>query len=232
MSVGKQLEKMRVAALKAADRAKLAELRAKLKDARARKRKAMRAAVQQCRRQRVKVAAEVKAWKERERARINAEAKAARERARSRCTRRKCVIKKTGGSLIAQERRMLAEERAYQAQLQRLAGAARKRKLRTAATAKERRAESDDYVRGNLPAELIPVFNRVKGAIKGGPRTTRTEAFLQWAESHPDEILHFQAHDTDREVARLVAEHEALAGKMASGRHYARVSMLPEAPPF
>lgn len=229
MSPGKELARIRAQSLREQDRRKLAELRGKLKAARARKRKAMADAQRLCRRLRKQVSEQITTWRANELARIKAEAKAARERARQRCTSRKCVIRKAGGSLIARERQLLSEERAYQAQLRRLAGDAQKRKARTAATARERRAESDDYVRGNLPAELIPVFNRVRATIKGGPRTTRTEAFLQWAEEHPDDVLQLQAHDTDREVARLVAEQEGHLAAM-NARRRRRYSELPPAP--
>jgi hypothetical protein len=74
------------------------------------------------------------------------------------------------------------------------------------------------------------VFDRVKRTIKGGARTTRTEAFLQWAESHADEVLQFQAHEADAEVRRLVAEHHAIRPlRKTRGR---RAVDLLEAVPF
>ncbi len=232
MKPGRLLEKMRAEKLRADDREKLAALRGKLKSARARRRKAMQAAARVCRQARKAVAARVLAYRKSERERIAAESRALRDRARSRCTRRKCVIQKAGGGLVARERAMLREERALQAQLRRLAQHAKTRVAKHATKAKERKAESDDFVRGNLPRELVPVFNRVRASIKGGPRTTRTEAFLEWAESHPDEVLEHQGHDTDREVARLVAEHEQLAGRLRKGkRHYSALA-LAEAVPF
>jgi hypothetical protein len=50
-----------------------------------------------------------------------------------------------------------------------------------------RRSESDDEVRANLPADLVPLLERVKRSIKAGPRQSRTEAFLEYAEEHPGE---------------------------------------------
>jgi hypothetical protein len=78
-------------------------------------------------------------------------------------------------------------------------------------SAKERRRESDDEVRSNLPPELHRVWEQVKRTIKAGPRTTRTEAFLEWAESNPGEVVALQYSDVDREVAALVAEHERMS---------------------
>lgn len=55
--------------------------------------------------------------------------------------------------------------------------------------------ESDDEVRRNLPEDLGHVWQRVKSRIRGGPRRTRTEAFLEWAEENAGD------------VARMLAEH-------------------------
>jgi hypothetical protein len=129
---------------------------------------------------------------------------------------------------------MVSEERKLQAQLKRLATQARMNKAKHATTSKERSQESDDYVRGNLPPELQPVFDRVKKKIKGGPRTTRTEAFLEWAAENPGDVLQHQEHDADREVARLVAEHQAVAGRLRKGRtaYKPLAAALDEAVPF
>lgn len=48
--------------------------------------------------------------------------------------------------------------------------------------------ESDDNVRGNIPAELLPVFEKVKRQIKGSPNISRTEAFLHYVEENPDDV--------------------------------------------
>ena len=52
----------------------------------------------------------------------------------------------------------------------------------------EARRESDDKVRGNIPPELVPVFEKVKRQIKGSARISRTEAFLQYVEESPDDV--------------------------------------------
>jgi predicted RNA methylase len=51
------------------------------------------------------------------------------------------------------------------------------------------RAESDEEVRQNIPSGSVEFFNRVRHAIKGSDRLTRTEAFLQYAEDRPDEEI-------------------------------------------
>jgi hypothetical protein len=67
----------------------------------------------------------------------------------------------------------------------------------------ERRGESDDEVRANIPEELIPLFNRVKRAIKAGKRMTRTEAFMKYAEEHPGERYEGIEDKTDALVRQL-----------------------------
>lgn len=51
------------------------------------------------------------------------------------------------------------------------------------------RAESNDEVRHNIEPALIPLFERVKGGIKGDARKSRTEAFLEYVESHEGEAM-------------------------------------------
>lgn len=75
-------------------------------------------------------------------------------------------------------------------------------------TSAEARSESDDAVRDNLPAELVPVFNRVRRTIQAGPRKSRTESFLEWVEAHPDEVTAHQGDVADREAERMWHEHE------------------------
>lgn len=215
----KALARSRADMLRGNDRKALEALRVRIADARARRRVALRRAVGLCQRGRDSVRAEVKAFRVRERERINREISELRGRARSACSARKARIRKAGGSLVERERRALDEERRLQAQLRRLATAQR-RKVARLSTAKERRQEDDDTVRGNLPPELAGVFDRVKRSIKAGPRTTRTEAFLEWAQENPDDVLRHQQDDTDREVARLVAEHEQLSKQLRKTSGY------------
>lgn len=74
----------------------------------------------------------------------------------------------------------------------------------------ERRQESDDEVRSNIEPEYRPIFERVRKMIRGGPRRTRTEAFLEWLGEHPDEVLAMQAARADSDVEELVrARHDA-----------------------
>jgi len=80
--------------------------------------------------------------------------------------------------------------------------------LKARSSSAERRQESDDEVVRNLPASLVGVFNKVRRQVKGGPRTTRTEAFLQWVEENPGEVYALQGAQAERDLARLIAEHD------------------------
>jgi SAM-dependent methyltransferase len=51
------------------------------------------------------------------------------------------------------------------------------------------RRESDEEVRQNIDAELVPLFNRVRRNISGNDHETRTEAFLRYVEEHPHEEI-------------------------------------------
>jgi hypothetical protein len=80
-------------------------------------------------------------------------------------------------------------------------------------------------------ASVIAFTGKVgRATIKGSARRTRTEAFLEWVQEHPEDVLRHQENAADREVAALVAEHHATAARLRKGkRHYAE---LAEAVPF
>lgn len=74
------------------------------------------------------------------------------------------------------------------------------------------RSESDDEVRQNIPPELLPTFEVVKRSIKAHDRKSRTEAFLEWVEAHPSEIVYVEPSDEDYErsyAQRRVGEDAA-----------------------
>lgn len=113
-------------------------------------------------------------------------------------------------------RAKLREERNYQNSLKRSAAFARNRNRRPGLRkSAERRAESDDEVRHNIPPHLIGLFNRVRKGIKGSARKSRTEEFLEYVEEHPDE----EYADADDATDALVADLER---QMRSGRRDTR----------
>jgi hypothetical protein len=227
---GAVLRRMRADMLRQQDRVKLEELTQALRTARARRKAALRATVRSCKGWRQHATARIRERRREELEKLKIEAAELRQQARNRCQARRETIRSAGGRVVARKAATLREERELQAQLKRLAKDASMKAARHKASAKERRAESDDYVRGNLPPELVGVFDRVKGTIKGSARRTRTEAFLEWVQEHPEDVLRHQENAADREVAALVAEHHATAARLRKGkRHYAE---LAEAVPF
>ncbi len=162
-------------------RARLRELAQKIKEARARRREAIAGVKAQCR--------------------------AARKKLREVCCQRRKRARDQGETAIQAARRELERERVEADQL----GAAIRRSEGKAAkrtTATERRQESDDAVRSNIPRELAHVFERVKKHIHGSRYRSRTEAFLEWAHDNPGEVYAIQQEDAERDLAKLIAEHE------------------------
>lgn len=81
------------------------------------------------------------------------------------------------------------------------------------ATRSERQRESDDEVRANLDADLLVAWETMRRTIRPRPRQSRTEAFLEWAEANPDEVLALQADSYD--LTAKVKEFEAAAKEHA-----------------
>jgi hypothetical protein len=132
-----------------------------------------------------------------------------RQQLRDSCGLRRLQASEAGRKAIEQAQGILVTERRDE---RRLASAGMPRKAR--ATARERAGESDDEVRANLAPELVRVFDKVRRHIKGSPRKSRTEAFLQWAEENPGEVYEIQQHDADRYLAQLLAEEARTAREM------------------
>ena len=202
VSPGKALARERAAWVRERAKRELERLRVAIGKARARRLAALAKARATCRAARLRVRDAVRAYRSEEFTRINAEVRRMRNAARAQCQARKHRITAAGARTVERRRRELAAE----ARLQRQIESADRRARRQRTTYKERSQESDDAVRSNLPRELVGVFNRVAKHIKGSRHRTRTEAFLEWAEEHPEDILEYQGDETEREVARLIAE--------------------------
>lgn len=87
-----------------------------------------------------------------------------------------------------------------------------KRAPRRAGAVRERREESDDAVRANIPRHLLPYFERVKRGIKGSPRMSRTEEFLHLVhenEGSGDEWASLE-DESDRKLREMLAKHGAV----------------------
>jgi len=209
------LERERRKHHKAALRAKVRELRAALKEARAAKPHHVRRAREQCKLHRRLLVKRAKERKARALADLKRATQQERDAARARCIEGKTRAKESALGTIHQTRHALAEERAYQAELARIEANNRRSRLGiTRATASERRAESDGEVEGNLPPELVPLWTKVRRRIKGSSRRTRTEAFLEYAQEHPREIVEAQEGGIEARICELEHAH-AKAARLA-----------------
>lgn len=184
---------------KALDRKKLiAELereRRKRVDARLRELRALIKAARTARREQIAL--------------VKAQCKAARIKLRDNCRRRVDSARASGAADIDARKRDFHGER-YDEKMLRVYDARGIKRTSMRSTRAERRAESDDEVRHNIPDELTRVFDHVKKHIRGNSRKSRTEAFLEWAQENPDEIYAIQQRDADRELNRMIAEHHQL----------------------
>ncbi len=199
--------------LREKDRAALGLLRAQIKSARVDRRHMVHAARQSCRTAR-------QALKEKqaeERRRLTLEHQVERVTERAACSSGKLDAKTKGLELEAGAKRTLKEERTFQ---RRIRNADKAPALKVRSSARERLQEDDDAVRANLPAELVPVFDKVRKSIKGSPKRTRTEAFLEWAEENPDEILSVQQAAADRDLRAMLKEQRELGRTVRNTRRY------------
>ncbi len=219
------------------DREKVVELRARIRSVKTRRKEAMRKVVARCRtgRHAAKERAKARALAIREEARalIQNARNEEKQKARDACSARKTQLKMAAISAAAKRRGQLKAERDFQREVRRIEGWARKRKMEDErTTAAEARQESDDEVRGNIPPDLVPLFERVKRSIKGSVRQSRTEAMLAYAEEHPNEVVDAQEELSRREIARLVREESALRRAMRSPRRYKPTAEELSAIPF
>jgi hypothetical protein len=77
----------------------------------------------------------------------------------------------------------------------------------------ELRSESDSAVIHNLEGdkELIDIFKKLRGKIKGSKYQSRTEAFLQYVHDHPealDELRSAAEHKYAKEAERMFRERQ------------------------
>lgn len=178
----------------------LARLRAELRGAKVERKAQIRGAVARCRSERLAARERAKALRLRGLAEIRDAARAEREAARASCGTGRTTARSSADRQLA----ALTAELERQTSDRAIARAGRPSVAR--ASAKERRAESDDEVRANIPPDLAALFERVKRGIKGTPRMSRTEAFFHFAEEHPDEAI----EGLDAKTDALIREMEKL----------------------
>ena len=215
----KRLKKENAKRSRAAERSRLRELRTLIRTRKRERAEGIRRARALCRTMRLKLkrlrkATLAKIRAERARLKIAYRVVAqrtarAQTKAATLCQRRTTKAQSMHLDALAETRRLLAEQETLTRALQALD--TRERHYRGRTTRAERASESDDMVRSDLDAELVPVFNAVKHRIQARPGMSRTEAFLHWVEEHPDDVWQLRQAQADRELAELVREHNTLA---------------------
>lgn len=207
------------AAIRAREKAELARLELELKHAQARRRRLMSEARAMCKRARVSLREKLKERRRLERERLRREAEAARLAERSSCKARRAIAKRSGAGGVARARAELVAARAAQ----KLASRQAARKL-VVVPKVARIQESDEEARRDIPEELQGVWDRVRRNFKSGGRRSRAEAFLEWAEENPAEVIEIQSSDADRDVARLIQAHTAHRRKMGLRKTKAEIA--------
>lgn len=150
------------------------------------------------------------------RAELRAVIKARREEI-ARCKLARYTTREAADRAVNDAIRQWADERQLQAEIRRAEGRGRPSKI----TAREKRKESDDEVRNNLSAELVPVWEAMKGKIRPTARISRTEAFLQWAHDHSGDVARLMAdaaeQQADRRFADMLEEEKRAAKALERG---------------
>lgn len=202
-------------------RGRLRELRTLIREAKKRRREAVKRVRVQCRASRVRLRQRIKERRQLERERVNAEIARMRAAAKHACACRLEKVKALGEKGVNVEKRRLEEQRRHaadRAEGERLI--MQREAIHKKIQERQRHAESDDEVRGNLLPELVPVFNRMRKTIRGIPgRMTRTEAFLQWVHDNSHEVAAMQNEAAEADTEKMIAEFERLERE-----HYGRAA--------
>ncbi|HEY6459058.1 MAG TPA: hypothetical protein VIY73_02875 [Polyangiaceae bacterium] len=189
----------------------LVDLRAQVRQARADRHAAIVDAKSRCRSERRAVRERLQVLREQVLQELRETVAGERAAAKETCSIRQNEARRITDR-IKRVRAELDAERSFQRDMRRIERANRHRtNAAHRATAAELRSQSDDEVRANIPDDLIPLWERVKRSIRGSDRKSRTEAFLQYAEEHPHEILEMLEDRTDALVQELEARERETA---------------------
>jgi len=208
-------------AIRAREKAELARLRLELGAAKERRKRLVREARAMCRTGRQLLKAKLKAKREA----LKLEAATARKAERAACRARKAVARSSGARSVAAVKSAILAERRLQKTQRLQAGEVKRR------TATEARQESDEAVLRDIPAELEAVWRAHRARFRGNAHQ-RAERFLEWAEENPGEVVALQQADADREIARLIREHNAMTKKSRMRKTKAEIAAELAAVPF
>lgn len=121
-------------------------------------------------------------------ARIRQVCERARATLQQSCASRRDVARAEARAKVAAAKRSRKTARDDYSELKAHERHAEQRRRKHKALPSEAKRESDDAVRGNIPADLVVVFDAVRRNIKGSPLKSRTEAFLEYVEENPDDV--------------------------------------------
>ena len=161
----KAAERERYRWFRQSQRELVAKLRTKVRDTRAARVHARKGMRERCRSERLAAGARAKELRARLLLELRAQVAAARRAGRDKCTADHAHARELA-TAAERARAELAAERDYQRELRRL-----ERDSKASAKAIKRNAhaslsQSDDEVRGNLPPEMVHLWNRVRGRIE------------------------------------------------------------------
>jgi len=208
------------------DRERLAKLRELVKAAKQHKRDRLKEIVTLCQRARAKNREGARAIRAAHRQAAQLEIEARRINSRKECNRRKLQAKHKGLDSITRAAKQLAAERRHQETMRRyeapakVTGSTRRTRPKTRKATALQETEAD--VLRNIPPELVPVWRKVRGKIKGTPRRSRTEAFLEWAAEHKAQVYEITDAEIEKDVARLAKEEKQLRREYEDRRFYQR----------
>ena len=205
--------------LRARDRQKLRDLRHRIQSLKLKKRAALASIRSECKAERARVAAAIRSLRSETLAALRVRAQDMRTAARGTCS----VAKNDARSKLAHELDRAAQELREERVTQHIVRTSDKRHQvpgRSRIASKERLGESDDEVIRNLSPDMAAVFQHVRRSIKGSPRRTRTEAFLEWAHDNPDEVWTIRQADAEADLQKLIAEEEEHYRSMQSSKRY------------
>ncbi len=66
------------------------------------------------------------------------------------------------------------------------------------------RCERDEAVSVNIPEDMLPLWQRVRASIAGDTPHARFEAFIEYAESHPNEVVAALQDAADEKIATMM----------------------------
>lgn len=180
------------------ERAKIADLEARIRSLVHERRGGREAVRAYCDQERAAARSRILRLQDDLRAELRRLSRDERLEARGRCDRAR-----RGPSIqIGELRRKLEEERRFLVEMRRIESEQRATR-RPITPSRVVTSESDDEVRQNIPEDLIPLFERVKRSIRPGLRKSRTEAFLEYVESHPREQYSAVEDKTDELIREM-----------------------------